>query len=153
MIQFPFHFLVLKPNYSAKGFKSFGGTWCIHFRGRNKDVGSDVPKTHHLAHEDRLSSINEHCVGSHWNHGNWNEQRTCSLHWQEANGIIQQDKQRTYNATLRRVSARAVAAEKAISITYSACVFVALGIQHAMRMRHTVICGLSSSTILFHIIS
>jgi hypothetical protein len=31
------------------------------------------------------------------------------------------------------------------------CVFVALGIQHAMRMRHIVICSLPRSTIFFHI--
>jgi hypothetical protein len=32
---------------------------------------------------------------------------------------------------------------EAISITYSECAFLALGIQPAMRMRHIVICGLS----------
>jgi hypothetical protein len=42
---------------------------------------------------------------------------------------------------------------KAISITYSECVFVALGIQHAMRMRPIVVYGLSDSTEFFHIIS
>ena len=34
---------------------------------------------------------------------------------------------------------------RAIRITYSACVFVALVIQHAMCMRPVVICGLSDS--------
>jgi len=36
------------------------------------------------------------------------------------------------------------------SIQYCECVFVALVIQHAMRMRHIVICGLSGSTKFFH---
>jgi len=50
---------------------------------------------------------------------------------------------------------------KAISITckycikviYSKCVFVALVIQNAMRMRHFVICSPSGSTVFFHIVS
>jgi len=37
---------------------------------------------------------------------------------------------------------------KAISITYTECLFAALGIQH-----HTVICGLSGSTVFIHTIS
>ena len=40
---------------------------------------------------------------------------------------------------------------KAVSITQSEWVSVAFGIQHAMRMRHIVICGLLLSTIFFHI--
>jgi hypothetical protein len=42
---------------------------------------------------------------------------------------------------------------KAISITHSECVLVALVILHAIRMSHVVICGLSASKILSHIIS
>ena len=42
---------------------------------------------------------------------------------------------------------------KAVSITYSDCVFVARVIQHSKRMRHVVISGLSGSTTFFHIIS
>ena len=41
---------------------------------------------------------------------------------------------------------------KAVIIAYSECVLVALRIQHATRMRHIVICGLSC-TIFLHIIS
>jgi hypothetical protein len=40
-----------------------------------------------------------------------------------------------------------------MSITQSECVFVALGIQHAMRIRHIVMCGLPRTALFFHIIS
>ena len=42
---------------------------------------------------------------------------------------------------------------KAIGITYSGCVFVALVIRYVMRMRHINMGGLSSCTNLFHITS
>jgi hypothetical protein len=42
---------------------------------------------------------------------------------------------------------------KSLRITYSEGVFVALGIQHAMRMRNIVIYGLFESTVFSHIIS
>jgi len=42
---------------------------------------------------------------------------------------------------------------KEIRITYLEGMFVALRIQHAMRMRHIVICGLSGSIIFFDALS
>jgi len=38
---------------------------------------------------------------------------------------------------------------KAISITYSECVFVAAVIRHAIRLRHIVTCDMSGCTIYF----
>jgi len=43
--------------------------------------------------------------------------------------------------------------EKAINITYYEFMLVALGIQHSLRMRDAVVCGVSGSNIFFHIIS
>ena len=53
---------------------------------------------------------------------------------------------------LRNIEARSCnhcCSGKAISITYSVSVFVALGIQHVMRLHHIVICGLSCCAIVF----
>ena len=58
---------------------------------------------------------------------------------------INKGRQRTYNETLKACSCKHCCGEKAIRITYSERVFVALGIQHAMRMSsyYILICGLS----------
>ena len=57
------------------------------------------------------------------------------------------------NLTLRRFVATIVTVENAIIITYYECVLVALVMQHAMRMRLIVVCGLRGSTMyFFHIV-
>jgi len=65
-----------------------------------------------------------------------------------------QDRQCKYNVALRRVNATIVAGNhccsgKAIRITCSEGVSVALGTQHVMRMPHIVICGLPGCTKFF----
>jgi hypothetical protein len=52
---------------------------------------------------------------------------------------------------MRRVRAATVAVKRII--TSSGRVFIALVMQHTMRMHHVVICGLSDSTVFLHIIS
>jgi hypothetical protein len=57
-----------------------------------------------------------------------------------------------HNVTLKYVRATIVAVEEQC-VTYSGCRSVTLRIQREMCMRHTVICGLSGSTVFSHFIS
>jgi hypothetical protein len=66
--------------------------------------------------------------------------------------MFKQDRQCTYNVTLRLLRASIVVVEKQW-VLHNRSVFVALGIQHAMRMRHIVMRGLPPSTTFFHNIS
>jgi hypothetical protein len=57
------------------------------------------------------------------------------------------------NVTLKLFLVTIVAVEKQqVCITHSECVSSTLGVQHAMSMRHMIICYMPSSTIFFHII-
>jgi len=58
-----------------------------------------------------------------------------------------------YNVTFEAHSCHHCGSGKTISTVYDECVFAALVIQHAKRMRYIFVCGLSSSIIFFHIIS
>ena len=66
-----------------------------------------------------------------------------------------QDRKYMYTVTLKRVHATIVAVEKLwvlhnLSVCLCVCVCISsLGIQHAMGMRHTVICGLVRTTTVF----
>ena len=57
------------------------------------------------------------------------------------------------NCNLQVRSCNHCCSGKAISITYCECVFVALGIQHAMHTRHIATSDLPRSTTFLHIIS
>jgi len=58
-----------------------------------------------------------------------------------------------YNVILMSVKSTIVVVKKQWVLKKYECVFVALGIQDEMRMRHIGICGLPHSTVFFHTIS
>ena len=63
-----------------------------------------------------------------------------------------QDRQYTRNVTLSGgFRASVVARGKEISIAHCECVFLVLGIQREMLVRHIVFCGLPGFLIFFHI--
>ena len=68
-------------------------------------------------------------------------------------GSTKQDRQSTHKLNIQARSCNRCFSRKAISVTYYESPFLAFGIQHAMRMRHIVICYLPGSAIFFQIIS
>ena len=58
----------------------------------------------------------------------------------------------TYKRNIQAFSRNNCRPGKAISITYSKCVSVALGIQYEKRMGRTVVWDLSRSTVFFQVI-
>jgi hypothetical protein len=76
--------------------------------------------------------------------------------WRDGNFNSCQVKSRQAMIVKRNIEARSCihcGRGNAISITHSESVFVTLVIQHAMGMRHSVICDLSRPKIFLHIIS
>ena len=68
--------------------------------------------------------------------------------YREAVDMLYKDHAEVVNKTnIKAHSCKNFRSGKTISITFSECVFVALGTHQGMSMRHIVICGLSSSTL------
>jgi hypothetical protein len=85
------------------------------------------------------------------NQGLYNHQKTADCMLSNL-----QDRQGTYNVTLRRVRSTIGAVEKSNKyyiFWVCVCVCLALGAQREMRMRHIVIFGLSGCAVIFHIAS
>jgi hypothetical protein len=93
--------------------------WCVAYNISNK---YSVPRSHVTA---LFCGTN---VPNIW------DNRKCNVLW------------RSIEARLRN---HCYGEKKAINITYYERAFLALGIQHALRMRHIVLCGLPDSTTLF----
>ena len=68
-------------------------------------------------------------------------------------GRDEEDRHGTYKRNIPTRSYEHWCNGRSVSIIHYECVFVTLGVQYAMRMCHIVICGLSDSTIFFHITS
>ena len=65
----------------------------------------------------------------------------------------QKEKQCRYKRNIEAISCKHFCSGKAVCIKYSEYVFVDLCTQHAMLMRHIVVCGLPDGTTFLHIIS
>ena len=63
--------------------------------------------------------------------------------------LVDEIKQRRFQRNIEALFCNHFCSGKGMSITYSDCVFVALVNQHAKRIDHTVICGLSVSIKFF----
>ena len=67
--------------------------------------------------------------------------------------LVKQGRQNYYKRNFKARSCNRCCYGKAISIIHSEYMFIAFLILHAMRMCRIVVCGLSRSTLFFHIIS